>query len=324
MAKERYTRIRRRILNALGHDADVKYFRMNKVSTEHVKIIEQMKKDKSNYVQVGGEDVFYIPTSEFSVYQYIYRLRHLGKEHWKRLKFEQAAGISLSKMGKVYSQLSSQSHLNEADEILSGINPSNAKEKYELIDQIFSRYSNSWHSFAENHKNDERYHLLAEIRDKKIPAWKIGQKKKKPIAELPTKQCAHCGNEREITRFTQMELNKGDERQCKNCLYTQTQKQTYDMHQQLLVQQRLKQAQQQLVQQQNLLQYEEQQLNLQMNQKNLRIQQVQQQHWNLQEEQTTQQWMFLQQQQLQQLRERLLHVQQEKRRLQERLAMMKR
>jgi len=79
---------------------------MDPALTEHAKTIEQMKEDKSNYVLVGTENVFYIPASENTVYYYVSTLRHLAKDNWKRLKFEQAAGISFFEMEKAYSQLS--------------------------------------------------------------------------------------------------------------------------------------------------------------------------------------------------------------------------
>jgi len=58
---------------------------------------------------------------------------------------------------------------------------------------------------------------------------------------------------------------------------------------------------------------EEQHLNEQIQQKELLMQQRQQLQWNLQERQIVQQWMLLQQHQLQQLKERLLHILQQKR-----------
>jgi len=65
-----------------------------------------MKKDRSNYVLVGHEEVFYIPKeSGTALYQHIRKLRRVeegDKNHWQRQKFEKAAGISLSKMEDAY------------------------------------------------------------------------------------------------------------------------------------------------------------------------------------------------------------------------------
>jgi len=76
--------------------------------TKHAKTIQQMKKDRSNYVQVGDEEVLYIPTSESALYQHVLKLRRVkegDKDHWMKQKFEREAGISLSKMEEAYSQL---------------------------------------------------------------------------------------------------------------------------------------------------------------------------------------------------------------------------
>jgi len=78
---------------------------MDTTLTKHVKTIEEMKKNRSNYVLVGKENVFLIPASENTVYKYVLGLRHLAKDNLKRLKFEQAADIDLSKMERAYSQL---------------------------------------------------------------------------------------------------------------------------------------------------------------------------------------------------------------------------
>jgi len=73
--------------------------RHNEAFVKHVKTIEQMKKDNSNYVQVGDEEVFYVPLDNSSaLYAFILSLRRLDEGNWKRQKFEQAAGISLSKL----------------------------------------------------------------------------------------------------------------------------------------------------------------------------------------------------------------------------------
>ena len=80
----------------------------DKAFVKHVKTIEDLKKDDSNYVQVRGEEVFFIPEYEMAAYYYVKKLRLIkegDKDDWMRQKFEQAAGISLSKMEEAYSQL---------------------------------------------------------------------------------------------------------------------------------------------------------------------------------------------------------------------------
>jgi len=79
------------------------YNSMDTALTEHAKTIEQMKEDRSNYVLVGEEEIFHIP-AKGTLYNYVLALRRLNKDNWKRLKFEQAAGISLSKMEFAYNQ----------------------------------------------------------------------------------------------------------------------------------------------------------------------------------------------------------------------------
>jgi len=79
--------------------------RKRAAAEKHVKTIEEMKKDRSNYVLVGKENVFLIPSSDSAVYEHVRKLRRLDKDNLKRLKFEQAADIDLSKMEQAYSQL---------------------------------------------------------------------------------------------------------------------------------------------------------------------------------------------------------------------------
>ena len=237
----------------------------DKAFTTHLKTIEQMKKDKSNYVQVGEEEVFYIPDNDTTnvLYQYVLKLRHLDKDNWQRLKFEQAAGISLSKMEEAYNQISRSSHQNQADEVFSGTDKSNAEESYELINQFFSSNKNEqevrWKSFAERHRNDQRYHLLAEIREKRA-----GEKKKVVALLEEQRKCAHCGNEKKKGGFLIDEWNKDGDRQCKVCQSKSLARRQREeqIQQQLFVYQRqisIQQEQQRLLLQRQQLFFQQQQ-----------------------------------------------------------------
>ena len=151
------------------------------------------------------------------------KLRHHDKDHWMRLKFEQAAGISLSKMEEAYGQiyhrlLGVQSKADEVFSAINPVNPGNAEECYERIDQIFSEGvidlgQGRWHSFAERHRNNERYHHyhLAAVREKKR------QKKVPPVPHEPLKKCAHCDKDKKITCFNRIEWEKDKRRKCIQC-----------------------------------------------------------------------------------------------------------